>query len=63
MTPRVYSNALEGLSFGQGFRTAKRREDTRTATQRIVEVPRQRAIICLCREKKPGNERKYRMVL
>lgn len=35
----------------------------RMATQRVVEVPRQREIICLCREKKPENDKKYRMVL
>ena len=63
MWPRVYSIALEGLPWAQGFTIARRMEEMRTAKQRVVEVPRQREIICLCREKKPGNDRKYRIVL
>jgi hypothetical protein len=59
----VYSIALEGLSWAHGFRTARRREERRAATQRIVQVPRQREVICLCREKKAGSDRKYRTVL
>lgn len=42
---------------------ARRREEVRTATESVVEVPRQREMICLCLEKKVGNDRKYRMAL
>jgi len=31
-------------------------KEKRTSKQRVVDVPRQREIVCLCREKRPEND-------